>query len=317
MKSLIKKWLNKLPYIRSLVLENERMDNNLHILKETYQTWVAPGHYYSPIPSPEELHVLKSRIYDTSKTIQGIDLNMGGQILLLDEFRKFYGDLDFSFENSGKHRYYYDNPSFKEPDAIILYSVLRHLKPQKVIEIGSGFTSALMLDINEKYFNNSIDLTFIEPYPDLLLSLLKQEDKAELNLISKKTQNIDLKLFDSLNSGDLLFLDSTHVSKTGSDVNTIIFEILPILKPGVIIHFHDVVFPFEYPEEWVFNTNGRWKGFSWNESFLLRAFLMFNEQFRIYFFGSYMLNRNLDFFSKNMPLFLKSIPGSIYLQKLK
>lgn len=317
MKSLIKKWLNKLPYIRSLVLENKRLDENSRILKETYQTWVPPGHYYSPIPSLEELREYKNRIFDNSKTIRGIDLNEEGQILLMDEFCKFYGDLDFSFKNSRKHRYYYDNPSFKEPDAIILFSVLRHLRPQKVIEIGSGFTSALMLDINEKHFNNSIDLTFVEPYPDLLLSLLKEEDKAGLKLISDKTQNIDLKIFDNLNAGDLLFIDSTHVSKTGSDVNTIIFEILPILKPGVIIHFHDVVFPFEYPEEWVFNTNGKWKGFSWNESFMLRAFLMFNEQFTIYFFGSYMLSCNRDFFSENMPLFLKSIPGSIYLKKVK
>lgn len=317
MKSMIKKWLNRLPYIRSLVLENKRLAENSSLLKDTYQSWVPPGHYYSPIPSQEELQEYKSRIYDKSKTIHGIDLNGEGQLLLLDEFRKYYKDLDFTFENSGRNRYYYDNPSFKEPDAVILYSVIRHLKPQKIIEIGSGFTSALMLDINEKFFNETIDLTFIEPYPELLLSLLREEDKAGLKLISEKTQNIDIKLFDNLNAGDLLFIDSTHVSKTGSDVNTIFFEILPTLKPGVIIHFHDVVFPFEYPEEWVFNTNGRWKGFSWNESFILRAYLMFNEQFRIYFFGSYMVNGNMDFFSKNMPLFLNSIPGSIYLQKVK
>lgn len=317
MKTLIKKLLNKLPYIRTLVLENRRQDENSHIFKETYQTWVPPGHYYSPIPAPEELKEYKSRIYDNTKTMQGIDLNEKDQVLLMEGFSEFYKDIDFSFGNSGKNRYYYDNPSFKEPDAVILYSVIRHLKPQKIIEIGSGFTSALMLDINEKFFNNSIDLTFVEPYPDLLLSLLREEDKAVLKLISQKTQDLDLKLFDKLNPGDLLFIDSTHVSKTGSDVNRIIFEILPVLKPGVIIHFHDVVFPFEYPEEWVFNTNGRWKGFSWNESFILRAFLMFNERFRIYFFGSYLLNSNKEFFNKNMPLVLKSIPGSIYLQKVK
>jgi predicted O-methyltransferase YrrM len=317
MKSLVKKWLNKLPYIRTLVSENKRLTDNSRLIKETYESWVPPGHYYSPIPSVNELQEYKGRIYDESKIINGIDLNAGNQILLLDEFRKFYKDLDFTFENTGRNRFYYDNPSFKEPDAVILYSVIRNLKPQKIIEIGSGFTSALMLDINEKFFNNSIDLTFVEPFPDLLLSLLKEEDKTGFKLIPEKTQDLDITLFDELNAGDLLFIDSTHVSKTGSDVNTIFFEILPRIKKGVIIHFHDVVFPFEYPEEWVFNTNGRWKGFSWNESFMLRAFLMFNDRFSIYFFGSYMVSGNRDFFNRNMPLFLKSIPGSIYLQKVK
>jgi predicted O-methyltransferase YrrM len=317
MRRKLKEWLNKLPYIRTLILEKERLIETIDNIKDTYQSWVPPGHYYSPIPSVKELQENKSKIYDSSKTISAIDLNADYQVSLLNDFQKFYNDLDFTYENLGKNRYYYNNPSFKEPDGIILYSIIRQMKPNRIIEIGSGYTSALMIDINEKYFNNSIDLTFIEPFPDLLLSLLNEKDISELKLIAKKTQNVDLNLFNKLEAGDLLFIDSTHVSKTGSDVNSIFFEILPLIKPGVIIHFHDVVFPFEYIEEWVFNTNGKWKDFGWNECFILRAFLMFNNSFKILFFGSYLLNKYKEFFINKMPLFLNSVPGSIYLQKIK
>jgi uncharacterized UPF0146 family protein len=316
MKSKIKSWLNKLPYIRTLIAERERLTIMVNNLRDIYQTWVPPGHYYSPIPSTAELLEYKNKIYNISKSIYGIEMNKDLQISLLNEFQKYYADLDLTFENSGINRYYYSNPSFKEPDAIVLYSIIRHTKPGRIIEIGSGFTSALMLDINEKYFNNTIDLTFIEPFPDLLLSLIREDDTSRMKLIKEKTQNLDLNLFKDLEAGDLLFIDSTHVSKTGSDVNVIFFEILPRLKPGVIIHFHDIVFPFEYPEEWVFNTNGKWKGFSWNECFILRAFLMFNSSFKILFFGSYLLSEKRDYIAMNMPLFLKSISGSIYIQKV-
>jgi hypothetical protein len=317
MKNRIKKILNNLPYIRTLISNNKKLESKLENYIKLYGTWVPPGHYYSPIPSLEELELKKKIIYNYGKKIHAIDLQLNEQNTLLKEFSNFYKDLDFTIEKNGTNRYYYNNPSFREPDAIFLYSFLRKFKPGRIIEVGSGYTSALILDINDKYFDTSLELTFVEPYPDLLLSLLNENDKTKLELIPKKLQDVDLSLFDRLQPGDLVFFDSTHVSKTGSDVNIIFFDLIPRLKPGVYIHFHDIVFPFEYPEEWVFNTNGRWKGFSWNESFILRSFLMYNDCFSIVFFNSYMLREEKDFIRNNMPLCLNAIPGSIYIKKLK
>ena len=89
-------------------------------------------------------------------------------------------------------------------------------------------------------------------------------------------------LFRELHAGDVLFVDSTHVAKVGSDVNHIFFEILPILQPGVVVHFHDIMYPFEYEPKWIYT------GVAWNEAYMLRAFLMFNPTFKILLFNSFL-----------------------------
>jgi hypothetical protein len=118
-------------------------------------------------------------------------------------------------------------------------------------------------------------------------------------------------LFDQLNENDILFIDSTHVSKTNSDVNKILFEILPRLKRGVLIHFHDIFYPFEYPKEWVL----QWNGFGWNEDYILKAFLMYNNQFKIVMFNTFLEHFHKEWFKENMPLCLENEGGSIWLQK--
>ena len=110
---------------------------------------------------------------------------------------------------------------------------------------------------------------------------------------------------------DILFIDSTHVSKLGSDVNRIFFEILPTLQPGVLIHFHDIFWPFEYPSDWVK------KGFAWNEAYILRAFLEFNDSFEIIFFASFLHTHHHAWFQENMPLWLKNSGGNIWLRRRK
>jgi predicted O-methyltransferase YrrM len=190
----------------------------------------------------------------------------------------------------------------------MLYSIIRHCKPKRIIEIGSGFSSAVMLDTNELFFDNQIELTFIDPYPKRLHSLMTLIDKSKIKVINSDVQLISLDVFKKLQSGDILFVDSTHVTKTGSDVNYILFEILPILNSGVIIHFHDVFYPFEYPKEWVF------KGFNWNEDYILKAFLMYNNDFEIKLFSDYLHNHHKDIFV-DMPLTYKNHGGSLWIEK--
>lgn len=308
MKQKIKNFINKLPHIRNIVNELEKANQVLAV-----QPNYPIGHFYSPIVSAEEIKQYEQTIFArVSKTIQGIDLNEVNQLDLLHKLSTFYSELPFKDKQSKELRYYFDNAFYSYSDAIFLYSMIRNFKPKSIIEVGSGFSSAVMLDTNELFFDGKINLTFVEPYPDRLFGLFKEKDKISTKTLVNKVQDVDMKIFETLEANDILFIDSTHVSKTGSDVNKIIFEILPMLKSGVIIHVHDIFYPFEYPKDWVLG----WKGFGWNEAYLLKAFLMYNTQFSILFFNTYLSHFERDWFELNMPLCLKNEGGSIWLKKM-
>ncbi|WP_247595753.1 class I SAM-dependent methyltransferase [Helicobacter fennelliae] len=157
--------------------------------------------------------------------------------------------------------------------------------------------------------SNLIAITHIEPYPKLLRSLLYADDLTRIDLYEKRLQEIDLGLFENLESNDIVFVDSTHVSKINSDVNKIFFEILPRLKSGVHIHFHDIFYPFSYPAEWLKEKR------SWNEAYMLRAFLEFNTAFEIVFFNTCLHFLYPKEMQKALPLSLKNTGGSIWIKR--
>lgn len=241
--------------------------------------------------------------------IPGIDLREAEQLALLKAFEPYYDEIPFYHEKTDDLRYFFDNPAYSYSDAVFLYCMIRHLKPKRIIEVGSGYSSCVSLDTNELYFNNEIQNTFIEPYPDLVLSLIKKEDKRRINLISTDLQDVNLTLFSALEANDILFIDSTHVAKVDSDVNYVFFEILPSLPAGVYIHFHDVFYPFEYPKEWVYENR------AWNELYMLRAFLEYNKAFRIIAFNTFLEHFYSEYFAERMPLCMKNPGGSIWIQK--
>jgi hypothetical protein len=170
-----------------------------------------------------------------------------------------------------------------------------------------------MLDTNERFMDRSIRFTFIEPESLRLRKLLKPEDHDSVAIVEQRIQSVDPRVVDELAANDILFIDSSHVSKAGSDVNHILFELLPRLTSGVLVHFHDVLYPFEYPKEW-FEL-----GMSWNEPYILRAFLQFNLQFPIIFWGDFMTRFHADAIRKRMPLCLRpprfGVGGSLWLQR--
>jgi predicted O-methyltransferase YrrM len=236
-------------------------------------------------------------------------LHTDEQLSLLKSLKPFYDELPFTDEKREGLRYYFRNNCYGHSDAIFLYSMLRYLKPKNLIEVGSGFTSAVTLDTNELFLRNSIHCTFVEPYPNRLKSLLKKEDAAVITLYEKRLQDVSLDLFKTLGTNDILFIDSSHVSKLDSDVNYIIHSILPALSKGVYIHFHDVDYSFEYPREWLL------QGWSWNEQYILRAFLEYNNTFQIVLFNTYLQLFFEDMIKKDFPLVFKDTGGSIWLKK--
>ena len=268
-----------------------------------------PGHFYSPIPSLKDVRQDERKIYGEMPTrVSGMDLGDAAQLDLLNEFVKYYGEMPFSPSKTEGLRYYFDNPAYSYSDAIMLHCMIRHLKPKRIIEVGSGFSSCVIMDTNDRFFNKSIDVTFIEPYPELLISLMTEDDKNRMSVLPQRLQDVDLDRFARLEANDILFIDSSHVSKINSDVNRIFFDILPALSPEVRIHFHDIFWPFEYPKDWIY------KGIAWNETYMLRAFLMYNQRFRIELMNTYMEHFHKPFFEQNMPLCLRNPGGSIWLR---
>ena len=282
------------------------------INREQYKTWVPPGHYYSPIASLSEVRSNEERIFGIiEEEIPGVDLWEAEQLDLLNHFRKYYAELPFGSYKQENLRYCFENPSYSYSDAIFLYCMMRHIRPKKIVEVGSGYSSCVILDTNELFFGNEISCTFIDPYPQLLLSLIKNSDKDRIEILQKRLQDIEVEKFCMLSAGDMVIIDSTHVSKVDSDVNYIFFKLLPHTNRGIYVHFHDVFYPFEYPKEWIY------EGRAFNEDYMLRAFLQYNKAFKVVLFNHFMELFHRDKFLKEMPLCLKNCGGSIWIKRIE
>jgi predicted O-methyltransferase YrrM len=270
--------------------------------------YVPPGHFCSPIPSREDIERALSQ-QPGGAAIQGIELHEKEQLALLNRLARYYPEISFPENKNDQYRYAFNNPSYSWCDAIVLYCMVREFRPARIIEVGSGHTSALLLDTNELDFNGRIECTFIEPYPELLRSLLKPADLLSAKIIECKLQDVDLALFTSLQAGDILFIDSSHVAKAGSDLLTLFFEVLPRLNPGTLVHFHDVFDRFEYPASWLCEGRG------WNEQYILRAFLEFNSAFRVRLFTPFMISQHPEWFREKMPNCLRNTGGHIWITR--
>jgi predicted O-methyltransferase YrrM len=273
-------------------------------------SWVPPGHYYSPIPSDADIERHRQRLrLDPPVAIHGIDLHDDEQVALLERLATFYRSLPFSADRQPAVRYYFDNDQYSYADAIFLYSMLRHVRPQRIIEVGSGYSTAVMLDTIERFFDQPPRLLCIEPHPERLLSLIATDDLRRLELLQVGVESVGLDPFKALQAGDILFIDSTHVAKLGGDVNRLMFEILPVLAPGVVVHFHDIFFPFEYPLAWIEENR------AWNEAYLLRAFLSYNRAFEIMLFNHYVALTHEGLLRRDFPLCLRNPGGSLWLRR--
>ncbi len=272
--------------------------------------FAPPGHFYSPVVDPSRLAGRAAELFREERPLPGIDLNEAAQCALAEQMREPYRRLRFSAEKSADARYFHRNGNFGCADAVTLACLLQILRPRAMIEVGCGYSSALTLDIMERCLDWQTSLTFIEPFPDLLNSLISMSDRNRVEIIASPVQTVPLTVFDRLAEGDILFIDSTHIVKTGSDVLYHFHEVLPRLRPGVIIHIHDIFYPFEYPREWVMEMN-----LSWNELYYVRAFLTNNPEYEIVFFNDFMGKRHVELMRDVAPLFLEMGGSSLWLRK--
>jgi hypothetical protein len=258
--------------------------------REIFRLWerhgfhVTPVHFYQPIPNTQSLPEI---LWNRPSELVGINMNDAVQLdLLRNHFPKFRGEYDqFAAEPTSELcRFHINNGLFGGTDALVAYCMIRHFQPRLIIEVGSGFSSLVAAEAIARNKNSA--LICIEPFP---LDFLRQGFPGLHSLIEKKVEDIDLEFFSQLHSGDILFIDSSHTVKIGGDVNYLFLEVLPRLEPGVIVHVHDIFFPFDYRRDWVMDEFRFWA-----EQYLLQAFLTFNSEFEVLMANGYLGHRHME-----------------------
>ena len=218
---------------------------------------IRPIHYYEPLP---DFRTITAEQISRRRTYPGIDFRWEEQLRLLGELARYRNELDdLSFD--------FANDFFSGLDAAVYYSLIRHLQPQRIIEIGGGYSTQIAA--TALAHNGKGRLTCVEPYPAARLTT-----QTGVEIIKKRVEEIDVDFFAGLDTNDILFIDSSHAVKFGSDVCYEFLEVLPRLNPGVWIHVHDIFFPHDYPAEWLLDRR-----LALNEQYLLEAFLAFNKSF--------------------------------------
>jgi hypothetical protein len=229
-------------------------------------------HYYDPLPNFSEIteyQVMKRRIP------RAIDWNLEAQINWIKRLSLYSSEIEQLKDEQTSHlKFNFFNLFYSELDAAVYYALIRDIKPAKIIEIGCGYSTqiAALAIVRNQQEGKTGEIICIEPYPEPQLV----DAKLDVQLIIERVENIDLKIFEQLSDGDILFIDSTHTVKFGSDVCREILEILPALAIGVWIHFHDIFFPYDYPPQWLIE-----KRLAWNEQYMLEAFLAYNPHFEV------------------------------------
>jgi len=260
---------------------------------------IIPNRYEEPVPDLAELRNFK---WDQEIGLAGVDLKPRDQIETLKKVSKYLAEFKKlpteKISPKEVEEYFHNNPAFRATDAGIYYGLIRHFKPRRIIEIGAGFSTLLAAQavlVNEKE-GKKCDLTAIEPYPSVTLRLGVPGLKK---LIEGNLQTVSLTEFEKLEKNDILFIDSSHILRIGSDVQYEFLEILPRLKKGVLVHVHDIYFPLDYPKKLITQDFK-----FYNEQYLLQAFLAFNQEFSTFWVSQYMYRRHFELIWKHFSEFL-------------
>lgn len=259
---IISEWLNRVGSLNGAWIKPETyrlfQENGFHLVR---------NHYYGVLPDTSKI---SDEWWDQPPYLipfniiakEGFDSIFLDVLQWVDDLRSLPREADNGF--------YWNNPMFPPLDAMVLYGLMRLYKPKKIIEIGSGFSTEIALLAAA---HSKTKIYTIEPFPSERLISLEPDLKK---MIKTPVQDVSLETFEELDSGDFLFIDTTHSVKLGSDVNHIIFNVLPHLKSGVIIHIHDIFLPYEYPKNWYNDIS-----IFWNEQYLLLAYLLENPSIEI------------------------------------
>jgi hypothetical protein len=249
----------------------------------------------NPVPDVNDL-AKRTDFWERESAMAGIDMNLERQLALWAEVATFRDECNFPSHPQQPHEYCVGpSPSFGLLSATLLHGLIRHFRPARMLEIGSGnstFVAARAARMNEPD-GHPLELVVIDPFPE---PNAVRGYPGLSRVLPHRVQDVDQSHFQRLQSNDFLFIDSSHVVATGNDVVFLFLEILPRLAPGVIVHVHDIFFPFDYPRQWVIEN--RWY---WNEQYLLQAFLSGNRSFEVLLGENYLKSKALQALEEAVP----------------
>ncbi|GMV78107.1 MAG: hypothetical protein AMXMBFR79_12400 [Chitinophagaceae bacterium] len=266
-------------------------------------------HYYQPMINPKK-YINKSLRED--RNLKGINFNIEEQLSLLSKFNYNEELLKFPIEKVKELEFYYNNNSYESGDAEYLYNIVRHFKPKRIIEIGSGYSTLIVrnaIDANKLDLSNyQCNHICIEPFEQPWL------EKLKIELIREKVENIDISFFKQLDKNDILFIDSSHIIRPQGDVLFEYLELLPTLNSGVLVHVHDIFSPKDYLNEWIFERH-----LMWNEQYLLEAFLSCNNEFKVIAALNFLNHNHKEKITEKCPVLATQSyrePGAFWIQKI-
>jgi predicted O-methyltransferase YrrM len=269
--------------------------------------WPLHRHYYDPLIDPRDL----SQSLQTKRALPGIEWNVDEQLSVLAKMQFRHELEEFLGEKSHDElRFSYHNESFLSGDADYLYSFVRLKKPRRVIEIGCGNSTLLIVAAiahnRQDDASYECDHVCVEPYEQPWL------ERLGIQVLRQRVENIGIERFAELGENDLLFIDSSHIIRPCGDVVFQILEILPTLRPGVVVHIHDIFTPANYLTEWVVD-----RGYQWNEQYLLEAFLSQNRQYKVVGALNFLHHNYYSNLERICAIHSRSRePGSFYIQRV-
>jgi len=275
-------------------------------------------HYYSPVPNIEDLETRK--VWGRISELAGVDFNEGDQLRLLQGLGRSYGrECDWpAEEKDAEGGFFTENGTFAYGCAASTHCMIRHYRPRRIVEIGSGRSSrviAAAMQRNSDAGEDLADYTIVDPYPnESLLSGLPES----VNVVRQPVETLDVCFFDNLREGDVLFVDSGHTVRIGGDVNYLVLDVLPRLSDGVVVHFHDIPMPHEYAKAYCVNAEFR---VFWTESYLLQAFLACNRDFEVLLAMNHLQKNRRSEFCDAFPLYDSAVhiagAGSFWIRRVR
>lgn len=250
---------------------------------------VVPAKQHSPIPDTRKL---SPDLWRKPREAVGLDMNESLQMYFMTEvFPRFRSEYESFGTGKSAGKVPLDKGAFAGTDALVLYCMVRHFEPRTIIAVGVGDARTAISEAAR--INGTTEVHAVEPGEN---GSSTRRSGDGIQVTHARPQDLPLEFFTQLGPGDILFVDSSHTVTVGGDVNFLLLDVLPRLRPGVVVHFHDIFLPMEMPWGWV----SRDKLF-WNEQYLLRAFLSFNPEFEVVFGNSFMGSVHQEEFKRAFP----------------
>lgn len=276
---------------------------------------VVPNRFDQPVPDTSRL---PHRLWVGPSKLPGIDMRHEAQLALLEEMAAAYRAEYETFPlepGPDPRRYHIVNDRFERVDGELLWCMVRRFRPRRILEIGAGMSTLLSA---EALLRNAAEdggapgeLTAVDPYPT---PVLRRGVPGLTRLLISDAQDLSLERFTELERNDILFIDSSHVLKTGSDVQYLFLEALPCLQPGVVVHVHDIFLPSEFPKDWIKREHR-----FWTEQYLLQAFLAFNSAFEVLIAASHLHHTNPEALEAAFPSYRRdrAWPASFWMHRIR